>query len=217
MIEELFIAHKSIAWPYFQELTYPYEILPKIKDIIVEIGKNLSNEYIQKSENIWIHQSAKVAESSEIHGPCIIDAGAELRHNCFIRENVIVGKNCVIGNSCELKNAIIFDNCQIPHFNYVGDSVLGNYVHLGAGVILANVKGDKKDVTIATNPKIETHLRKVGSFLGDNTEIGCQSVLNPGNIVGPNCTIYPLSNVRGVIPQNHIFKDKDTIIVKENR
>ncbi len=217
MIEELFLAKESIAWPYLEKLTYPYEILPKIKEIIPEIGKNLSSEYIEKGENIWIHHTAKVSSNVEIHGPCIIDAGAELRHNAFIRGSVIIGKNCVIGNSCELKNAIVFDNCQIPHFNYVGDSVLGNHVHLGAGVILANIKGDKKDVTLATNPKIETHLRKVGSFLGDNTEIGCQSVLNPGTIIGPNTTVYPLSNVRGIIPTNHIFKNKNTIIPKEER
>ena len=175
-------------------------------------------ELLKKGENIWIHKTAKVSELSTIISPCIIDSNAEIRPGAFIRGSAIVGKDCVIGNSSELKNVIIFDNAQIPHFNYVGDSILGYHSHLGAGVILSNLKNDKSDIVIKNgNEKIETNLRKMGAIVGDNTDIGCNSVVFPGSIIGKNTSIYPLTRVRGVIGSNLIVKDDNIVVEKENR
>lgn len=214
--EEIFISNESIAIELIRKHSYPHEILKEIKDYIITIGNKLDNNYLKQDENIWIHKSAKVETTAKIIGPCIIDENAEIRHCAFIRGGVIIGKNTVLGNSCEIKNSILFDNVQVPHFNYIGDSILGTHAHMGAGSITSNVKSDRKPVRIKENNKIiETNLKKVGAFLGDNVEVGCNSVLNPGTIIGPNTNIYSLTSVRGVIPKNSIVKSTNNIIRKE--
>ena len=195
-IEELFNLEDNVFKDFLKKFTYPYEVLPNIHDFILEFGKTLNDDYIKTSDNIWIHKSAKVAESSEILGPCIIMENAEIRHNAFLRENVIVGKNSCVGNSCEIKNSLLLGYCEVPHFNYVGDSILGNYAHLGAGAIISNLRLDKRNILI---DKVDTHLRKIGAFIGDNVQIGCNSVINPGTIILPNAIIYPLSVIKGTI------------------
>ena len=212
---ELFIIGNSIADKYIKEYVYPYEVLPNIKNIILEIGKNLGSEYEKIDNNIWISKTVDIPKNVTINGPCIIDHNAEIRTGAYIRGNVIIGKNSILGNSCEIKNAILYDNVQVPHFNYVGDSILGNYSHMGAGSITSNVKSDKTNVVIKGFENIETNLRKVGAFLGDNVEIGCNSVLNPGTIIGCNTIVYPLTMVRGVIESNKIVKSKDLIVDKK--
>ena len=215
---DIFISDNSIAIDLIRRYEYPYMILPEIEEYIIRLGRELSDEYILTGDNIWIHKSACVANTALIIGPCIIDEGAEIRHGAFIRGKVIIGKNSVVGNSCEIKNAILFDNVEIPHFNYVGDSILGYSSHMGAGSITSNVKSDKKDIVIKNNNKIiETNLKKVGAFLGDNVEIGCNAVLNPGTVIGPNTNVYPLVSVRGVIPGNRIVKSMNNIVLKEKR
>ena len=196
-----------------------YEIIPKIKDKVIEIGNSLDkSKYDLIGENIWVSKSAVIDDSAKIIGPCIIDDNTEVRHCAFIRGGVIVGKNCVIGNSCELKNAIIFDNCQIPHFNYVGDSIMGYHSHIGAGVIVTNLKSDKTNIVIRSNGNIiETGLRKMGSIIGDYVEVGCNSTLFPGTIINRNVNIYPLTRVRGVIPGDSIVKNEKEIVRKEER
>lgn len=211
---DLFDSDKTIAKKIFENKEYPWEVLPCIKDFIIELGKTLSKEiYEEVKENVWIAKSAKVFESAYIAGPCIIDENAEIRQSAFIRGNAIIGKNVVLGNSCEIKNAILFDNVQVPHFNYVGDSILGYKAHMGAGSITSNVKSDKTLVTIKEeNEKIETNLKKVGAMLGDNVEVGCNSVLCPGSVIGKGTIIYPLSMVRGVVKENSIYKGKNDIV-----
>ena len=196
--------------------TYPWEVLPHISEFILELGKKLpKDEYKKIGEDVWIHKSAKVFESAYIHGPAIICKDAEIRHCAFIRGNAIVGEGAVIGNSTELKNVIIFNKCEVPHYNYVGDSILGYKAHMGAGSITSNIKSDRKLVVIKDgDEKIETGLKKIGAMLGDNVEVGCGSVLNPGTIIGKNTNIYPLSSVRGVIPENSIYKKKNEIVEK---
>ena len=196
--------------------TYPWEVLPHISEFILELGKKLpKDEYKKIGEDVWIHKSAKVFESAYIHGPAIICKDAEIRHCAFIRGNAIVGEGAVIGNSTELKNVIIFNKCEVPHYNYVGDSILGYKAHMGAGSITSNIKSDRKLVVIKDgDEKIETELKKIGAMLGDNVEVGCGSVLNPGTIIGKNTNIYPLSSVRGVIPENSIYKKKNEIVEK---
>lgn len=214
-IKYLYDIDKTIAKDLFGEDVYPWELLSKIKEYIIELGKTLSlDEYNHPSEDIWISKTAKVYPSAYIGGPCIIDHEAEVRHCAFIRGSVIVGKKCVVGNSTELKNVILFDNVQVPHYNYVGDSILGYKSHMGAGSITSNVKSDKSLVKIKGNNNdiIETNLKKVGAFLGDNVEIGCNSVLCPGTIVGRDSIVYPLSRVRGIVPERSIYKDKNDII-----
>jgi NDP-sugar pyrophosphorylase family protein len=212
---EIFLSDNSIAIELIRKYDYPYMVLKYIKDFIVETGNKLSSEYIKTGEDIWIHNSAKVAPTASITGPAIIDEGAEIRQCAFIRGGVIVGKNSVLGNSCEMKNAILFDNVQVPHFNYVGDSILGYKSHMGAGSITSNVKSDRTNVVMkCQGGEIETGLKKVGAFLGDGVEVGCNSVLNPGTIIGPNSNIYPLTSVRGEIPANSIVKAMDNIIKK---
>ncbi len=216
--KDLFQIGDSIAHDYIINYEYPYQVLPNIKDIIIEIGKNLGDGYYLLKENVWVSKSAKLADTVFINGPCIIDENAEIRPSAFIRGNAIIGKNSVLGNSCEIKNAILYDNVQVPHFNYVGDSILGNYAHMGAGSITSNVKSDKSLVVIKNGLETyETKLKKVGAFLGDYVEVGCNSVLTPGTIILPHTNIYPLVMVRGVIKASSIVKSMDNIVLKENR
>lgn len=215
--KDLFQIGESIANSFIQKYEYPFEVLPNIGNIILEIGSTLGSDYYLLKENVWVHESVKISDNITISGPCIIDKNADIRPGAYIRGNVIIGKNCVFGNSCEIKNAILYDNVQVPHFNYVGDSILGNYSHMGAGSITSNVKSDKTLVVIKNKEeKMETNLKKVGAFLGDFVEVGCNSVLNPGTIVMKNSNIYPLVMIRGVIPENSIVKSMDNIVKKEN-
>lgn len=206
----------TIAKELFDGVMYPWEILPRLGDFIIELGRCLPREeYDNPSENIWIAKDAKVADSAYIAAPTIICKGAEVRHCAYIRGKVIVGAGAVIGNSCELKNALIFDGAQVPHFNYVGDSILGYKAHMGAGAITSNVKSDKSLVTVKTSVgRIETGMKKLGAVLGDFVEIGCQCVLNPGSVVGRNSNVYPLTSVRGVIPPDSICKGAGEIVKK---
>ncbi len=214
-IEQLFSIHETIAKDLFIKATYPWEILPDISSFIIKLGNQLDpSVFEKKGENIWIAKSATVFPSAYIAGPCIIDENAEIRHCAFIRGNAIVGKGAVVGNSTELKNVILFNKAQVPHYNYVGDSILGYKAHMGAGSITSNLKSNKTLVTINGKEKIETGLKKIGAMLGDQVEIGCGSVMNPGTIIGKNSDVYPLSNVRGVIPANSIFKGKNEIVKK---
>ena len=215
-IKELFDLNETIAAELFEGLTYPWEALPKIGDFIVKLSQSLpQDKFVQHGENVWISKTAKVFPSAYIHGPAIIDEDAEIRHCAFIRGNAIVGKGAVVGNSTELKNVILFNNVQVPHYNYVGDSILGYKAHMGAGSITSNVKADKKLVVIKNgDKKIETNMKKVGAMLGDYAEIGCNSVLNPGTIIGKNTNVYPLSSVRGVIKPNLIYKSQTNIVDK---
>lgn len=212
----LFDLSHSIAAALLKKCEYPFEALPKIGDFILKLAKTLDeNEFQKMGENIWISKTASVAPSASITGPCIIDSGAEIRHCAFIRGNAIVGKNAVVGNSTELKNVILFDNVQVPHYNYVGDSVLGFRSHMGAGAITSNVKSNKTLVSVKSgNEVIDTGLKKFGAMLGDGVEVGCGSVLNPGTVIGKNTQIYPLSSVRGVIPENSIYKRMSEIVTK---
>lgn len=215
-ILDLFDLNQTIAKELLERYTYPWEVLPFIGSYIIELGKTLSlEEYDQVEEDIWIAKSAKVAKTAEIHGPTIIGKGAEVRHCAFIRGNALVGEGAVVGNSTELKNVILFDKVQVPHYNYVGDSILGYKAHMGAGSITSNVKSDKTLVTVRyQNEKIETGRKKMGAILGDEVEVGCGSVLNPGTIVGKGANIYPLSSVRGYVPKNSIFKKAGEIAKK---
>ena len=221
MFEEMTVAKmynldETIAKDIFEGVTYPWEVLPKISDFIVKLGETLpADEYDKVGENVWIAKSAKVFESAYIHGPAIIGKDAEVRHCAFIRGNAIVGEGAVVGNSTELKNVILFNKVQVPHYNYVGDSVLGYKSHMGAGSICSNVKSDKKLVVVKdSDEKIETGLKKFGAMLGDHVEVGCGSVLNPGTVIGRNTNIYPLSPVRGCIPADSIYKNAAEIIKK---
>ena len=215
-IVNLYNLDETIAKDLLLKFTYPWEALPHIKDYILELGNTLpKEEYDKVGEDVWIHKTAKVYESAYIHGPAIICKDAEIRHCAFIRANAIVGEGAVVGNSTELKNVILFNKVQVPHYNYVGDSILGYKAHMGAGSIMSNVKSDKKLVVIKDGKKqIETGIKKIGGMLGDEVEVGCGSVLNPGTIVGKHTNIYPLSSVRGVIPANSIYKNKNEIVEK---
>ena len=215
-ITELFDLTKTMASDYLSSFTYPFEALKGISNLIVELGEDLDTEkYEKRGENIWVARSAKIASTAFIAGPCIIGENTEVRHCAFIRGSALVGSGCVVGNSVELKNVIIFDEVQVPHYNYVGDSILGYHSHMGAGSITSNVKADKTNVVIKSETdRIETGLKKVGAFLGDYAEIGCNSVLNPGTVIGRNSNVYPLSMVRGVIPSNSIYKKKGEVVAK---
>ena len=216
-IKNLYNLDETIAKDLLENLTYPWEALPKIADYIIELGNKLDPEkYEKKGENIWIAKTAKVYPSAYITGPAIIGEDAEIRHCAFIRGKVIVGNGAVVGNSTELKNVILFNKVQVPHYNYVGDSILGYKSHLGAGAITSNVKSDKKLVIVkGKEEQIETGIKKFGAMVGDNVEVGCGSVLNPGTVVGKNTNIYPLSSVRGVVPENSIYKNKNEIVDKK--
>ena len=208
---------KTVAAELFENCDYPWQALGNIKSFILKLGETLPADKFEKTgEDIWIAKSAKVFPSAYIAGPCIIDENAEVRHCAFIRGSAIVGKNSVVGNSTELKNVVLFDNVQVPHYNYVGDSILGYKAHMGAGSITSNVKSDKTLVVVREGEeRAETGLKKFGAVLGDNVEIGCNSVLNPGTVVGRGSNVYPLSSVRGTVPPNSIFKSADNIAAKE--
>ncbi len=216
--KDLFDLSMTLAGPLLESEEYPWLVLPKIRDFILEIGSKLPNEiYKCTSENVWIAQSAKIHKNAELCGPAIIGPNTELRTGAYIRGNVIIGDGCVIGNSCEIKNSIIFNNAQVPHFNYIGDSILGYKAHTGAGAITSNVKSDKSLVKVRFEGNvIETGLKKFGAIIGDGVEVGCNSVLNPGTVIGRNSNIYPLSMVRGYVPPNCIYKSKNDIVLKNN-
>lgn len=215
-ITSLYDLEHTQAKDYLMQFTYPWEALKGISEFIIRLGQTLSpDEYDSPSENVWIHKTAKVFPSAYIGSPCIIGANTEVRHCAFIRGSALVGENCVVGNSAELKNVIIFDNVQTPHYNYVGDSILGYKSHMGAGSITSNVKSDKTNVAVKADGEcIETGLKKMGAMLGDFVEVGCNSVLNPGTIIGRHSNIYPTSCVRGLVPENSIFKTGGVIVKK---
>ena len=218
-VKENYSLDQTIAKDIFNGVTYPWEVLPKISSFILELGATLSeDEYEKRGENVWVAKSVKVAPTAFINGPAIIGKDAEVRHCAFIRGNAIVGEGAVVGNSTELKNVILFNKVQVPHYNYVGDSVLGYKSHMGAGSITSNVKSDKKLVVVkAGEEKIETGMKKFGAMLGDEVEVGCGSVLNPGTVVGNHSNIYPLSSVRGFVPANSIYKKQGEVVTKEER
>lgn len=212
-IAEMLDLEHTMAAELFSGKTYAWEVLPEIKAFILKLGPTLpESEFDHPAEDVWIAKDAKVFPSAYIGGPCIIDHEAEVRHCAFIRGSAIVGKGCVVGNSVELKNVVLFDKVQTPHYNYVGDSVLGYKAHMGAGSITSNVKSDKTLVVVKGDVNIETGLKKFGAILGDNVEVGCNSVLNPGSVIGRRASIYPTSSVRGVVPEDSIYKAKDNIV-----
>ena len=214
---ELYDLSHTKAAPLLEKTEYPWEALGGIGDFILALGPTLNPEdYDHPAENVWIAKDAEIYPNNYIKGPCIIGRGTEVRPGAFIRGNALVGDNCVVGNSTELKNVILFDNVQVPHYNYVGDSILGYKAHMGAGSITSNVKSDKTLVVVKNGVEaIETGRKKIGALLGDRVEVGCNSVLNPGTVVGRDSNIYPLSSVRGVVPANSIYKAKDDIVLKK--
>ena len=214
-ISDLYDLSHTIAAEYLSGYTYPWEALKGIKALILSLGEGLGADYIEKEPQVWIHKTAKVAPTAYIGAPCIIGADTEVRHCAFIRGSALVGDGCVVGNSTELKNVILFDGVQVPHFNYVGDSILGYKAHMGAGSVTSNVKSDKSLVVIHGETEIPTGIKKVGAMLGDFVEVGCNSVLNPGTVIGRNSNVYPTSCVRGVVPKNSIYKKNDEIITKK--
>lgn len=216
-VKEMYTLDETIAKDIFDGVEYPWEVLPKISNFIMELGTTLSEEeYEKRGDNVWVARSAKVAPTAFIGGPAIIGKDAEVRHCAFIRANAIVGEGAVVGNSTELKNVILFNKVQVPHYNYVGDSILGFKAHMGAGSITSNVKSDKKLVVVKTpEENIETGMKKFGAMLGDNVEVGCGTVLNPGSVVGKNTNIYPLSMVRGYVPSNSIYKKQGEVVEKD--
>lgn len=215
-ISNMYTLSETIAAGLFEGAEYPWEVLPKIHDFILELGKSLpADKFEKRGEDIWIAKSAMVAPTACLNGPLIVDEDAEIRHCAFVRGNAIVGKGAVVGNSTELKNVVLFNKVQVPHYNYVGDSVLGFKSHMGAGSITSNVKSDKTLVTVkSVDEKIETGLKKMGAMLADHVEVGCNSVLNPGTVIGRNSNIYPTSCVRGCIPANSIYKNEKEIVEK---
>lgn len=216
-ISELFNLEKTLAGEYLGKFTYPWEALTGITGFILSLGQGLDkSEYRLLNENVWIHKSAKIAPTAYIGAPSIIGRNSEVRHCAFIRSSALIGEDCVIGNSTEVKNAILFDGVQVPHFNYIGDSILGYKAHLGAGAVTSNVKSDKSFVTVKSrNGSIETGLKKFGAIIGDGVEVGCNSVLNPGTVIDRSATVYPLSCVRGTVDANSIYKSSDNIVAKE--
>lgn len=215
-IQNLFDLNETIAADLFKDATYPWEVLPKIKDFIIALGRTLPEDKFEKrGEDIWVAKSATVFDSAYIGGPCIIDEDATVRQCAFIRGSAIVGKGATVGNSTELKNVVLFNEVEVPHYNYVGDSILGYHAHMGAGSITSNIKADKKNVVIHNGEEnVPTGLRKMGAMLGDWVDVGCNSVLNPGSIVGRHTNIYPLSMIRGCVPEYHIYKDRDNVVAK---
>ena len=214
-IQELYDLEHTQAKSYLSQFTYPWEALKGIKDFIVQLGSTLGDDYQEVSPQVWVHRTATVAPTAYLGAPCIIGAGTEVRHCAFIRGSALVGENCVVGNSVELKNVILFDNVQTPHYNYVGDSILGYKSHMGAGSVTSNVKSDKTLVVVKDGKEqIPTGLKKFGAMLGDYVEVGCNSVLNPGTVIGRHTDIYPTSCVRGVVPANHIWKTGGVVVAK---
>ncbi|MCH4192533.1 MAG: UDP-N-acetylglucosamine pyrophosphorylase [Butyrivibrio sp.] len=215
-VANMYDLNETIAAELFEGVTYPWEVLPKIRDFIIKLGATLPGDrFEERAPHVWVAKSAKVFDSAYLGEYCIIDEDAEVRQCAFIRGNAIVGKGAVVGNSTELKNVVLFNKVQVPHYNYVGDSILGYFSHMGAGSITSNVKSDKKLVVVKNGEEqIETGFKKFGAMLGDHVEVGCNSVLNPGTVIGRWTNIYPTSCVRGCIPANHIFKDKDHIVAK---
>ena len=217
-ITDLYDLDRSLAADYLRQFVYPWEALKGIKELILSIGPTLGSDYDEVQEHVWVHKTAKVFPSAYLGAPCIIGPNTEVRHCAFIRGSALVGANCVVGNSVELKNVILFDNVQTPHYNYVGDSILGYKSHMGAGSITSNVKSDKKLVVVHDGTeRIETGIKKFGAMLGDYVEVGCNAVCNPGTVIGRHCNIYPTSCVRGVVPENSIWKDNGEITRKEDR
>ena len=213
--KDLFDFSHSIAGPYLMGFEYPWQALAGIKQLILDLGKALGDDYTEVSPSVWVHKTASIAPTAFLGAPCIIGAGTEVRHCAFIRGSALVGENCVVGNSVELKNVILFDNVQVPHYNYVGDSILGYKSHMGAGSLTSNVKSDKTLVVVkAPDEQIPTGLKKFGAMLGDFVEVGCNSVLNPGTVIGPHSNIYPTSCVRGVVPPDSIWKTGGIITAK---
>ncbi len=214
-ITELFDLTRTVAGGYLKNFNYPWEALTGLKDFILILGKSLGGDYIEISSDVWVHKSASIDKSSYICGPCIIGENTQVRHCAFIRGGALIGKDCVVGNSTEIKNSVLFDAVQVPHYNYVGDSILGYKAHLGAGAITSNVKSDRTPVTVKGDGcTIATGLKKLGAMIGDGVEVGCNSVLNPGTVVGKNTNIYPLTRVRGIIPADSILKNNGEIAVK---
>ncbi len=211
---EMFDLEHSVAKEYLTRFEYPWQALPGIRDLILELGAQLSPEdYDEVKDNVWVHKSAYVYPSAYLGAPCIIGPESEVRHCAFIRASALIGRGCVVGNSCELKNVILFDKCEVPHYNYVGDSILGFHAHMGAGSVTSNVKSDRKLVVVHNGEEnIETGLKKFGAILGDYSEIGCNSVLNPGTVVGKESRVYPTSCVRGVVPEKSIWKVDGSIV-----
>ena len=218
-ISDLYDLDHTLAKDYLSQFTYPWEALSGIKDFILELGKTLDpNEFEQREEGVWIHKTAKVFPTAYLGSPCIIGPNTEVRHCAFIRGSALVGADCVVGNSVELKNVILFDHVQTPHYNYVGDSILGYFSHMGAGSITSNVKSDKKNVIVRDgSEKVETGIKKFGAMIGDYVEVGCNAVCNPGTVIGRNSNVYPTSCVRGFVPADSIWKDNGEIIHKEDR
>ncbi|MBR2560384.1 MAG: UDP-N-acetylglucosamine pyrophosphorylase [Firmicutes bacterium] len=216
-ITELYDLDHTLAKDYLSQFDYPWEALKGIKDFILALGPTLGDDYEEREPGVWIHKTAKVAPSASIGAPCIIGPETEVRHCAFIRGSALVGANCVVGNSVEYKNVIIFDNVQTPHYNYVGDSILGYKSHMGAGSITSNIKSDRKNIVIRTSEdSIETGLRKIGAMLGDYVEVGCNAVMNPGTMIGRHCIVYPTSCVRGVVPEKSIWKNTGEVVsIKE--
>ena len=217
-INDLYDLDHTLAKDYLSQFTYPWEALKGIKDMIIELGKTLDPaEYDEVSENVWVHKTAKVFPSAYLGAPCIIGPNTEVRHCAFVRGSALVGADCVVGNSVELKNVILFDHVQTPHYNYVGDSILGYYSHMGAGSITSNVKSDKKLVVVHNGTEeIETGIKKFGAMLGDHVEVGCNSVCNPGTVIGRYSNIYPTSCVRGVVPEKSIYKNSGEVVEKRD-
>ena len=215
-IKDLYDLDHTLAKEYLEQFTYPWEALKGIKDFILELGPTLGDDYEEVQEHVWIHKTATVFPSAYLGAPCIIGPETEVRHGAFIRGSALVGANCVVGNSVELKNVILFDHVQTPHYNYVGDSILGYFSHMGAGSITSNVKSDKKLVVVHNGTEnIETGIKKFGAMLGDYVEVGCNAVCNPGTVIGRHSSVYPTSCVRGVIPENCIFKNSGVVIERK--
>ena len=214
-IEDLYDLDHTLAKPYLEQFTYPWEALAGIKAFLIALGETLGEDYLQVQPQVWVHRTAVVAPTAYLGAPCIIGANTEVRHCAFIRGAALVGEGCVVGNSVELKNVILFDRVQVPHYNYVGDSILGYRAHMGAGSLTSNVKSDKTLVVVkSAEERVETGLKKFGAMCGDYVEVGCNSVLNPGTIIGRNSNIYPLSCVRGVVPEGYIYKTGGVIVKK---
>ena len=215
-VNDLYDLNHSIAGSYLAGFSYPWEALDGIKELILRLGSTLGDDYAQPAPQVWVHKTAVVAPTAYLGAPCIIGPGTEVRHCAFIRGSALVGENCVVGNSVELKNVILFDNVQVPHYNDVGDSILGYRSHMGAGSLTSNVKSDKTLVVIKSKDEaIPTGRKKVGAMVGDFVEVGCNSVLNPGTVIGRHSNIYPTSCVRGVVPENSIFKTGGIVVTKK--